>query len=197
VQVWEASAFKMVRVARKTHPQKTCVSIGLLCCMVVAPQPFMKLIWSVVLSSVAAAVFCTFVMTNEYRNEIPVETFGRPMNVLGALGDSIAPGSFPEYRLPGKLPGTMPPAAKMISRHRLVEMIQGIETDRIKMNNLREKVQELKAQDMAIRLQARTLMLNLKSNIVGVTDQNEQVSVVSCIFNMAAQAASSRRAFQV
>ena len=136
----------------------------------------MKLIWWLGLSSVAAAVFCICVLTNEYRNEIPVEAFGQPINVLGALGDSIAPGSFPEYRLPGKMPGTMPPAAKMISRHRLVDMIQGVETDRIKMNNLREKVQELKAQDMAIRLQARTLMLNLKSNIVGVTDQNKQVS---------------------
>jgi hypothetical protein len=155
----------------------------------------MKL-WWLVFSSVTAAVLCIFVLTNEYRNEFPVEEFGgQPINVLGALGDSISPGSFPEYRLPGKMPGTMPPAAKMISRHRLVDMIQGIETDRIKMNNLREKVQVLKAQDLAVRLQAKTLMLNLKSNIVGVTDQNEEVCAVTFAFSLTAQAAArSRRA---
>jgi hypothetical protein len=143
----------------------------------------MKFWLAVVISSVAAAVICISVLTNEYTNELPVEAFGQP-NLVGALGDNISPGSFPEYRLPGKMPGTMPPAAKMISRHRLVGMIQGIETDRIKMNNLREKVQLLKAQDMAVRLQAKTLMLNLKSNIVGVTDQNKQVGGVSSAPNM-------------
>ena len=132
-------------------------------------------------SSVVAFVICA-ALTDGFWKHRTIETIDDPVNVLGALGDNISPGSFPEYRLSGKLPGTMPPAAKMISRTRLVDMIQGIETDRIKMHALREKVLELRAQDLSVRLQARTLMLKLKSDIVGLSDQNEQASGVDmCI----------------
>ena len=126
-----------------------------------------------------AAVFCIVLITYQCLEHHPIESIDEPVNILGALGDNISPGSFPvDYRIPGKLPGTMPPTTKLISRKRLVRMIQGIETDRIKMNSLREKVQELKEQELSVRLQARALMLKLKSNIVGVSDQNEEASNV-------------------
>ena len=101
---------------------------------------------------------------------------GEPINILGALGDNIAPGLFREYRLPGKLnPTSMPTTARMISRKRLVSLIQAVETDHVKALKIREKMSELRAEDMSLRLQARTVMQNLKSNIVGVDQENEQV----------------------
>jgi hypothetical protein len=132
--------------------------------------------FGVLTSSLLAFGICAM-LTSRIEKYRTVETIDEPVNAVGGLGDNISPGSFPEYRLQGKLPGTMPGTAKMISRRRLVNMIEGIERDHIKMNALKEKVLELRAQDMSVRLQARTLMLKLKSEIVGLTDQNKQASL--------------------
>ena len=124
---------------------------------------------------IASLIACTLVYVLVQTGRSPEELLDVP-NLLGALGDNIRPGLFPEYRLPGKVnPAKMPGVVRMISRRKLVDMIRGIETDRAKMKRLNDKVLELKAQALAVQMQAKNLMNDLKSNIAGVLDENAQV----------------------